>query len=108
MSCADRNRAGTSRRRSARKLVRQFGWARVYEGGLKVYTTLDLDMQRAAEAEVDRAVAEIEKRKARMRNGAGPRTTNRSRPRWWRSIRAPARCARWSAAAASTTAISTV
>ena len=55
-----------------KELVRQFGWARVYEGGLKVYTTLDLDMQRAAEAEVARAVAEIEKRKARMRKGAAP------------------------------------
>ena len=72
-SCAGRNRtASTSRRRSARSSSEQFGWDRVYEGGLKVYTTLDLDMQRAAEAEVDRAVAEIEKRKARARKGAGP------------------------------------
>jgi 1A family penicillin-binding protein len=52
-----------------KELVRQFGWARVYEGGLKVYTTLDLNLQKAAEAEVDRAVADIEKRKARARKG---------------------------------------
>ena len=52
-----------------KELVRQFGWARVYEGGLKVYTTLDLDMQRAAETEVARAVADIEKRKGRTRRG---------------------------------------
>jgi penicillin-binding protein 1A len=55
-----------------KQLVQQFGWARVYEGGLKVYTTLDLDMQRAAETEVARAVADIEKRKGRTRRGAGP------------------------------------
>ena len=52
-----------------KELVRQFGWARVYEGGLKVYTTLDLNLQKAAEAEVDRAVIDIEKRKARGRKG---------------------------------------
>ena len=45
-----------------RFLVQRFGWERVYQGGLKVYTTVNLDMQRAAEAEVTRAIAEIEKR----------------------------------------------
>ena len=45
-----------------RQLVEQFGWERVYEGGLKVYTTVDLDMQKAAESEVLRAIDEIEKR----------------------------------------------
>ena len=45
-----------------RQLVDQFGWERVYEGGLKVYTTVDLDMQKAAESEVRRAIDEIEKR----------------------------------------------
>jgi 1A family penicillin-binding protein len=48
-----------------KELVRQFGWERVYEGGLKVYTTLDLNLQKAAEAEVQRAVADIEKQQAR-------------------------------------------
>jgi penicillin-binding protein 1A len=52
-----------------KELVRQFGWERVYEGGLKVYTTLDLNLQKAAEAEVDRAVSDIEQRKARARKG---------------------------------------
>jgi penicillin-binding protein 1A len=51
-----------------RFLVQRFGWERVYQGGLKVYTTVDLDMQRAAEAEVGRALTEIEKRQ-------GPRKT---------------------------------
>ncbi len=53
-----------------RQLVDQFGWERVYEGGLRVYTTVDLDMQKAAESEVLRAIGEIEKRQAR-RNKAG-------------------------------------
>jgi penicillin-binding protein 1A len=52
-----------------KELVSQFGWERVYEGGLKVYTTLNLDLQKAAEAEVERAMSEIEKRQARRRQG---------------------------------------
>jgi penicillin-binding protein 1A len=48
-------------------LVETFGWERVYHGGLRVETTIDLDMQKAAEAEVARALAEIEKRQARAR-----------------------------------------
>jgi penicillin-binding protein 1A len=48
-----------------RFLVERFGWERVYQGGLKVYTTVDLDMQKVAEAEVARGIAEIEKRQKR-------------------------------------------
>jgi 1A family penicillin-binding protein len=50
-----------------KQLVQQFGWERVYQGGLKVYTTLDLDMQKAAESEVMRAIADIEQRQAKRR-----------------------------------------
>jgi len=46
-----------------RQLVQRFGWDRVYEGGLKVFTTIDPGAQKAAEHEVARAVAEIEKRR---------------------------------------------
>jgi penicillin-binding protein 1A len=54
-----------------RFLVQRFGWERVYQGGLRVYTTVDLDMQKAAEAEVTRGIADIEKRQgARMTRGA--------------------------------------
>ena len=54
-----------------RFLVQRFGWERVYQGGLKVYTTVDLDMQKVAEAEVTRALAEIEKRQgAKKTTGA--------------------------------------
>ncbi len=46
-------------------LVEQFGWERVYRGGLKVYTTIDLDMQTAAELQVAKSLEDIERRRAR-------------------------------------------
>ena len=45
-----------------KQLVDLFGWDAVYRSGLRVETTLDLDMQRNAEAEVARAIADIERR----------------------------------------------
>lgn len=51
-----------------RELVARFGEARVYEGGLRVYTTLDLELQRAADAEVQRVLADLEKRRSRRKN----------------------------------------
>jgi penicillin-binding protein 1A len=53
-----------------RQLVDQFGWERVYQGGLKVFTTIDPEMQMAAEAEVSRALASIEKRRHRGKAAA--------------------------------------
>jgi penicillin-binding protein 1A len=50
-----------------KQLVERFGWERVYEGGLKVYTTLDLDLQKAAESEVSRGLQEIEQRQLRRK-----------------------------------------
>lgn len=47
-----------------RELVARFGEDRVYEGGLRVFTTIDVDMQRAADAEVRRVLDELEKRRA--------------------------------------------
>jgi penicillin-binding protein 1A len=55
-----------------RELIDRFGWERVYQGGLKVYTTIDLGMQKAAEAEVARSIAEIEKRQATRRKQGAP------------------------------------
>lgn len=43
-----------------RQLIAQFGNERVDQGGLKVYTTIDPYMQRAADAAVDQSLAEIE------------------------------------------------
>ena len=51
-----------------KQLVQRFGWERVYQGGLKVYTTIDPDMQKAAEAEIARSLAEIEKRQLKPAN----------------------------------------
>jgi penicillin-binding protein 1A len=48
-----------------RELVARFGLARVYQGGLKVYTTIDLAMQEAADDVAARALADIEKRRAK-------------------------------------------
>jgi penicillin-binding protein 1A len=45
-----------------KEIVERFGWDRVYQGGLNVETTLDLDVQKAAEAEVARALGDIEQR----------------------------------------------
>jgi penicillin-binding protein 1A len=41
-------------------LVEQFGWQRVYQGGLKVYTTLESDLQAAAERVIEQGLEEIE------------------------------------------------
>jgi penicillin-binding protein 1A len=48
-----------------KQLVDKFGAERVYLGGLRVYTTLDLDMQKAAESEVQRQLKAIELRQSR-------------------------------------------
>jgi penicillin-binding protein 1A len=47
------------------ELIERFGADRVYEGGLNVYTTLDLDMQRAADAEVQRVLKDLDTRRSR-------------------------------------------
>lgn len=47
-----------------RELVERFGWDRVYQGGLKVYTTMHSELQRAAEALVERGLVDIESRRA--------------------------------------------
>ncbi|HEX6323788.1 MAG TPA: PBP1A family penicillin-binding protein [Vicinamibacterales bacterium] len=43
-------------------LVEQFGWERVYQGGLKVYTALDQNMQKAAEQHVEEWLDRLETR----------------------------------------------
>jgi 1A family penicillin-binding protein len=46
-----------------RELVERFGWQRVYRGGLRVFTTLDADMQKAAETLVEKNLEEVEGRR---------------------------------------------
>ena len=81
------------------QLVKQFGWERLSEGGLKVYTTIDPEMQRAAEANVRTSVKQIEMRRAKRKSRARPANNWKRRSSRW--IRQPAKCARWSAAATS-------
>ncbi len=52
-----------------KQLVEKFGWQRVYQGGLRVYTTINLTMQKLAEAEVQRGLEEIETRRAQRAKG---------------------------------------
>ena len=53
------------------QLVKQFGWERLSQGGLKVYTTIDPDMQRAAEANIAQSLQQIEMRRARRKAAPG-------------------------------------
>jgi 1A family penicillin-binding protein len=58
-----------------RELVARFGEDRVYEGGLRVFTTIDVEMQRAADAEVQRVLKDLERRRnarAKKAAAAGP------------------------------------
>src|SRR5207302_1238786 len=56
------------------ELVKQFGWQRISEGGLRVYTTIDPGMQRAAEAAITQTIQQIEQRRA-ARSGQKPQVT---------------------------------
>lgn len=47
-----------------RRLIDRFGWEAVYEQGLRVYSTIDPAMQRAAEEALERGVRRIETRPA--------------------------------------------
>jgi penicillin-binding protein 1A len=46
-----------------RELVDRFGWERVYQGGLRVFATIDMKMQEAAEAAIGEGIAAVEKRR---------------------------------------------
>jgi penicillin-binding protein 1A len=46
------------------ELVERFGWQRVYQGGLRVFTTIDMPMQLAAESAVSEQIAAIEARRS--------------------------------------------
>jgi 1A family penicillin-binding protein len=51
-----------------RELVDRFGWQRVYQGGLRVYSTIDMPMQLAAETAVADQLKAIETRRAAWKN----------------------------------------
>lgn len=45
-----------------RELVERFGWERVSQGGLRVYTTMDSQLQKAGEALVEEGLHDLEQR----------------------------------------------
>ncbi len=45
------------------ELVERFGWERVYQGGLRVYSTIDMPMQEAAEAAAAESLKSIDARR---------------------------------------------
>ena len=46
-----------------RELVDRFGWERVYQGGLRVHTTMDTTLQRSAETLVEKGLSDVEQRR---------------------------------------------
>jgi penicillin-binding protein 1A len=59
-----------------RELVERFGWQRVYQGGLRVFSTIDSDLQREAETIVEDGLKDVEKRSGfkHPKRGAQPAT----------------------------------
>lgn len=58
-----------------RDLVDRFGWQRVYQGGLRVYTTIDPELQALAERIVEKGLQDIERRPGyshEVRPGSAP------------------------------------
>jgi 1A family penicillin-binding protein len=49
------------------ELVERFGWQRVYQGGLRVFTTIDMPMQIAAESVVGESLKALEERRKTYR-----------------------------------------
>jgi penicillin-binding protein 1A len=49
-----------------RELVDRFGWEMVYQDGLRVFSTIDMDMQRAAETAVSSGLATLDERLSRL------------------------------------------
>ncbi len=65
-----------------RELVERFGWQRVYQGGLRVFTTIDSDLQKAAEELVENGLQDIERRRGfkHPKRGDGVATGNSDLP----------------------------
>src|SRR4051812_32480920 len=58
------------------ELVNRFGWQRVYQGGLRVYATIDMPMQIAAESAIANQIEAVEGRRAAWQaHRAASRTT---------------------------------
>ena len=65
------------------ELVERFGWQRVYQGGLRVFTTINPAMQEAAERVVEEQLRQIESKRAaaaRAAQAAKPRRKGQALP----------------------------
>jgi penicillin-binding protein 1A len=63
-----------------RQLVQQFGEELVYDGGLRVFTTIDASVQRAAEAALAAGLAQIEQRRGYKHPRPGARNASATAP----------------------------
>jgi penicillin-binding protein 1A len=63
-----------------RELIERYGRDKVYDGHLKVYTTIDPDMQRAAEDAVTSTLRELDARSNPARNTRLPRSRESGKP----------------------------
>ena len=61
------------------ELVERFGRERVYQSGLRVYTTIDVEMQKAAEAAVAKSLADLDRQASGGAQGPTPRRPGRRR-----------------------------
>src|SRR5207247_10554784 len=50
-----------------RELIDRFGWQRVYQGGLRAFTTIDMEQQVAAETAVNESLKSIDARRKALR-----------------------------------------
>jgi 1A family penicillin-binding protein len=72
------------------EMVSRFGWQRVYQGGLRIYTTLDMPMQIAAESAVAAQLKSIgERRAAWQAKRAAARANNAKSPQDAKHAAAP-------------------
>jgi len=51
------------------ELVERFGWEKVYQGGLRVYSTIDMDLQDAAEASVAQSLKALDEKREALARG---------------------------------------
>ncbi|MES1255879.1 MAG: transglycosylase domain-containing protein, partial [Acidobacteriota bacterium] len=62
------------------ELVDRFGWPRVYQGGLRVYATIDMSMQVAAEVAVADSLAALDRRRQGAARRAGTVPAENAQP----------------------------
>jgi penicillin-binding protein 1A len=62
------------------ELVDRFGWPRVYQGGLRVYATIDMSMQVAAEVAVADSLAALDRRRQAAGRRAGTVSAENAQP----------------------------